>query len=358
MANLGPARLRLARKWNSSRPDPPDVPILNQGNRTWDTRHLGNQVVCMIAEYHLMSSARVSSTLSPVLPEAAKPLLPPLKSYVSNISFEDSQDVRVLDHAKAFRVAVWLHRLDMSIRGDEVASETLDASRHCLGCLLELFLIPATHGLSFREVVARCLYENWRDGQHQLDDLVTTAIEFVKNSMASWRPTGWPPEKPKSGPRRTWTFTAETSRASELASLMRSPISGRAPLKGTSQMTRHMEMQRPRCLPMLEPMTLPLRVPWLQPLALLLVRTLPCRLMRGLLVHLPPVLSLGMMMNSSPVISRLEWRWAWPTSPFCPPVDEMWKERKPHARRCLPLRRMSNCRTDDRSRVASREGAA
>ena len=36
-----------------------------------DARRLGNQVVCMIAEYHLMSSARVSTTLSPVLPEAA-----------------------------------------------------------------------------------------------------------------------------------------------------------------------------------------------------------------------------------------------------------------------------------------------
>ena len=53
-----------------------------------DARHLGNQVVCMIAEYHLMSSTRVTSTESPILPEAAKPLLPNLKSYVPNISFE------------------------------------------------------------------------------------------------------------------------------------------------------------------------------------------------------------------------------------------------------------------------------
>ena len=66
--------------------------------------------------------------------------------------------MRVVDRAKALRVAVWLHRLDMSARGDEVASETLDVSRHCLGCLLESFLVPATHGLLFREVVARCLY--------------------------------------------------------------------------------------------------------------------------------------------------------------------------------------------------------
>ena len=65
-----------------------------------DARHLGNQVVSMIAEYHLMCSSRVTSTESPILQEAAKPLLPNLKSYV--------------DRAKALWVAVWLHRLDMS----------------------------------------------------------------------------------------------------------------------------------------------------------------------------------------------------------------------------------------------------
>ena len=55
----------------------------------------------MIAEYHLTSSVWVLSTLSPVLLEVAKLLLPPLQTYVSNISFKDTWDVRVLDHAKA-----------------------------------------------------------------------------------------------------------------------------------------------------------------------------------------------------------------------------------------------------------------
>ena len=126
----------------------------------WDAWRLGNQVSCMIAEYHLTSSARVSKTMCPVLPEAAKLLLPAIKTYVSNISFEGTRDVRVLDHARTLRVAVWLHRLDMAVGGDQSASESLDASRHCLGHLLESFLIPTTHDLTFREVVARCLYEN------------------------------------------------------------------------------------------------------------------------------------------------------------------------------------------------------
>ena len=65
-----------------------------------DARRLRNQVICMIAEYHLTSSARVLTTLCPVLPEAAKLLLPAIKTYVSNVSFEGTQDVRVLDRAK------------------------------------------------------------------------------------------------------------------------------------------------------------------------------------------------------------------------------------------------------------------
>ena len=135
-----------------------------------DAQRLGNQVSCMIAEYHLMSSARVSTTLSPVLPEAAKLFLPAIKTYVSNISFEGTRDVRVLDRARTLRVAVWLHRLDMAVGGDQSASETLDASRHCLGCLLESLLIPTTHDLKFREVVARCLYKNQHNAQRRLDD--------------------------------------------------------------------------------------------------------------------------------------------------------------------------------------------
>ena len=65
-----------------------------------DARCLGNQVVCMIAEYHLTSSTWVSSSLCTVLPEAAKPLLPLIKSYMPSVAFEGTRDVRVLDRAK------------------------------------------------------------------------------------------------------------------------------------------------------------------------------------------------------------------------------------------------------------------
>ena len=60
----------------------------------------------------------------------------------------------------------------MAVGGDQSASETLVVSRHCLGCLLESFLNPTTHDLTFREVVTRCLYENQHDAQHHLNDLI------------------------------------------------------------------------------------------------------------------------------------------------------------------------------------------
>ena len=125
----------------------------------------------MIAEYHLTSSAQGPSSLSPVLPEVATTLLPPIKDYVPGIAFKGTRDVRVADCARTLQVAAWLHQLDMSARGDGMASETLEASRHSQGPLLDLFLTPMMSNLTFKEVVDRILYENWRDAQRSLDDL-------------------------------------------------------------------------------------------------------------------------------------------------------------------------------------------
>ena len=132
---------------------------------------LGNQVVCMIAEYHLTSSARGPLSLSQVLPEVATTLLPPIKDYVPGVAFEGTRDVRVLNHARTLRVAAWLHQLDMSAGGDGMASETLEALWHSQGPLLDLFLTPMTSNLTFPEVVNRVLCENRCRAQRSLDDL-------------------------------------------------------------------------------------------------------------------------------------------------------------------------------------------
>ena len=131
-------------------------------------RCLGNQVACMIAEYHLTGSARGQSSLSPIIPQEAVALLPPLKNYVPGVAFEGTKDVRVVDRAKILRVAVWLHRLDMAVEGEGMASETLEASRHWQGPLLESFLTPRTSNLTFQEVVDCVLNENWRASKHLL----------------------------------------------------------------------------------------------------------------------------------------------------------------------------------------------
>ena len=134
-------------------------------------RCLRNQVVCMIAEYHLTGSARGLSSLSPVLLESATTLLLPIKDYVPSVAFEGTRDVRVLDRARTLRVAVCLHQLDMSVRGDGMVSETLEASRHCQGPLLDLFLTPVMNNLTFKEVVDRVLYKNRCHTQCSLDNL-------------------------------------------------------------------------------------------------------------------------------------------------------------------------------------------
>ena len=122
-----------------------------------EARSLGNQVLCMIAEYHLTSNAQGLSSLSPVLPEAARDLLPLIEDYVGGGAFHGTRDVRDVERAKILQIATWLHRLDVAAEGDE----TLEAARHRKGPLLDLLLAPMTGSLTFAEVVDHVLDENW-----------------------------------------------------------------------------------------------------------------------------------------------------------------------------------------------------
>ena len=154
----------------------------------------------MIAEYHLITSARQSS-LHPIIPHEAAPLLPPLKNYVPRVLFEGSWDVRVMDHAVALRVAVWLHRLDMAVGGEVLASETLEASQHYQGPLLESFLTPRTSSLTYQEVVDHVLTENRRASKQSLyhlqehhthkwevlEGLIKAHGEVAKADKSTWK---------------------------------------------------------------------------------------------------------------------------------------------------------------------------
>ena len=98
-------------------------------------------------------------------------MLPPLKNYIPGVAFEGTRDVRVVDHAMALRVAVWLHQLDMAVEGEVLASESLEASWHHLGQLLESFLTPRTSNLTYQEVVDHVLTENCRASEQSLHHL-------------------------------------------------------------------------------------------------------------------------------------------------------------------------------------------
>ena len=83
----------------------------------------------MISEYHLVSHAQGSSSLSPVLLEAVTELLPPLDKYTGGVGFRGTRDVRVVDRARTLQIAAWLHRLDMAAtEKDQSASQTLEAA--------------------------------------------------------------------------------------------------------------------------------------------------------------------------------------------------------------------------------------
>ena len=136
-----------------------------------EARSPGNQVLCMIAEYHLTSNAQGTSNISPVLLEAVRNLLPPVEDYVAGGTFCGMRDVRVVERAKTLRIATWLHRLDMVVKGDEIASQTLEATQHRKGPLLDLLLAPMMGSLTFVEVVDHVLDKNWHRAESSLGDL-------------------------------------------------------------------------------------------------------------------------------------------------------------------------------------------
>ena len=136
-----------------------------------EAKSLGNQVLCMIAEYHLTGLTQGMSSISPVLPKVAQDLLPPIEDYLAGGEFQGSRDVRVVEKAKTLRIAAWLHHLDMATDGDETASLSLEATQHGRGPLLELLLAPMTSSLTLTEVVQCVLAKNWHRIESLLDDL-------------------------------------------------------------------------------------------------------------------------------------------------------------------------------------------
>ena len=135
-----------------------------------ELQRLNNQVLLIIAEYHLTSASQGTHHILPVLPEGAARLMPPLDSYLPG-SFDGCRDVRVTDRAQILRVATWLHRLDLSATyGAEIAASPR-VEDYDIGPLLEYFLMPKLSDITLEEVTTRVAQENRRDMEASLRDL-------------------------------------------------------------------------------------------------------------------------------------------------------------------------------------------
>ena len=135
-----------------------------------ELQRLNNQVLLMIAEYHLTSASQGTHHVLPVLPEGAARLMPPLDDYLPG-SFDGCRDVRVTDRAQVLRVAIWLHRLDLrATYGAEIAASPR-VEDYDIGPLLEYFLMPKLSDITLEEVAARVAQENRRDMEISLRDL-------------------------------------------------------------------------------------------------------------------------------------------------------------------------------------------
>ena len=80
-----------------------------------ELQRLNNQVLLMIAEYHLTSASQGTHHVLLVLPEGATRLMPPPEDYLPG-SFDGCRDVRVTDWAQILRVATWISAPRMAWR--------------------------------------------------------------------------------------------------------------------------------------------------------------------------------------------------------------------------------------------------
>ena len=191
---------------------------------------LNNQVLLMIAEYHLTSASQGTHHVLPVLPEGAARLMPPLDEYLPG-SFDGCHNVRVTDQAQVLRVAVWLHCLDLrTTYGAEIAASPW-VEDYNIGPLLKYFLMPKLSDITLKEVAARVAQENRQDMEISLRDLheerdsLQNEIELLAHAQDNeqWRETKKTLKRPLDTRRRELHSNQERiSRLEELLGLEQS----------------------------------------------------------------------------------------------------------------------------------------
>ena len=136
-----------------------------------ELHRLNNQVLVMIAEYHLTSACQGSRSIPPLLPEGTARLMHPLDEYLPGGTFEGCRDVRVTGRAQILRVACWLHRMDLSATYSTEVAASPRVQDYDIGPLLDYFLMPKRTDITFEEVALRVAEENRRDLEVSLRDL-------------------------------------------------------------------------------------------------------------------------------------------------------------------------------------------
>ena len=135
-----------------------------------DLTSLNNQVLLMIAEYHLMSTSQGTHCITPILPEGAARLVPPISEYLPR-EFQGPHNMRVTDQVNTLCVATWLHHLDLTANYGRAVSESPDVGQYNVGPLLEYFLMLRTSSLTFKEVTQRVSQENHQVAESSLWEL-------------------------------------------------------------------------------------------------------------------------------------------------------------------------------------------
>ena len=161
-----------------------------------ELQRLINQVLLMIAEYHLTSASQGTHHVLPVLPEGAAWLMPPLEDYLPG-SFDGCCDVRVMDRAQILHVATWLHCLDLRATYDTEIAASPRVEDYDIGPLLEYFLMPKLSDITLGEVASSVAQENRRDMEislrdlHEERDLLRNEIELLSRARDNeqWRET-------------------------------------------------------------------------------------------------------------------------------------------------------------------------
>ena len=146
------------------------------------------QILCMIAEYHMACVTRGPPVTSPIVPRGLEECLLPLADYALPEDQSGATNVRVRDHrARTLRVAVWCHRLDMTLNEEPASSGSLVRSRHMLGDLLAYFLSPRTAWeLRFEDVITQVLRENQRHIEKRCTKVATSLGKCNKRRSDLW----------------------------------------------------------------------------------------------------------------------------------------------------------------------------